>query len=278
MRCADASEAAGESLSATATTVASWFLLEVRGAWPRDVAEGGLDAVSRATVTEWMDGTPSSRLLFIRRPGRTGSPRLAFVVRASETQTEVRRIELSEGTGLADLDLADDGVIVDCQLVLVCGHGTRDACCARRGNAVLGALSAHVAPGDLWCSSHQGGHRFAANVLVLPAALQFGRVDPANAERIVRDALAGRIALDHYRGRTAYTMREQAAELAVREALGLVHVPDLALRGDDGTAVRFADADGNEHRAVPAELPGPVVPASCGVEPEPQRHVIARLA
>ena len=278
MRCADVSEAAGEPLSATAMTVASWLLVEVRGAWPRDVAEGGLDAASRATVTEWLDGTPSSRLLFIRRPGRTGSPRLAFVVRAAETQTEVRRIELAEDTGLADLDLADGGVIVDRQLVLVCGHGTRDACCALRGSAVLGALAPYVARDDLWLSSHHGGHRFAANVLVLPAALHFGRVDPGNAEPIVRDALAGRIALDHYRGRTAYTLREQAAERAVREALGLVHVPDLALRGDDGTAVRFADADGNEHRSVPAELPGPAVPASCGVQPEPQRHVTAQLA
>jgi hypothetical protein len=277
-RCADVSEATGEPLSATATTAVNWLLVEVRGSWPRDVAEGGLDAASRATVSAWLDRTPSSRLHFIRRPGRTAEPRRAYLVRAPETNPEVRQFDLDATTGLAGLDLDSAGVVVDRQLVLVCGHGTRDACCALRGSAVLGALSPHVAPADLWISSHQGGHRFAANVLVLPAALQFGRVDPVNAEPIVRDALAGRIALKHYRGRTAYTAREQAAERVVREARGLVHVSDLACAGDDGTEVRFADTDGQEQRAVPVEVPGPAVPASCGAEPEPQRHVTAHLA
>jgi hypothetical protein len=233
-RCAEVSEAAGEPLSATATTAVDWLLVEVRGSWPRDVAEGGLDAGSRATVSAWLDALPSSRLMFIRRPGRGSGPRLAFVVRAAETGTEVRQLEFAETDGLTGLDLASAGVIVDRQLVLVCGHGTRDACCALRGSAVLGALTSHVAPQDLWLSSHQGGHRFAANVLVLPAALQFGRVDAANVERIVGAALAGEIALEHYRGRTAYTAREQAAERVVREARSLLRVSELELLWDDG--------------------------------------------
>ena len=117
------------------------------------------------------------------------------------------------------------------QLVLVCGHGTRDACCALRGSAVHGALAADLEPDSLWISSHQGGHRFAANVLVLPGGIHLGRVAPEDASRVVGDALAGRISLGHYRGRTAYSAREQAAEAVVRKAAGLVSLADLDPRG-----------------------------------------------
>jgi hypothetical protein len=278
-RCADLSEAAGESLGASATNALNWLLVEVREAWPRDVSdEGALDDESRATIAAWLESVPSSRLLFIRRPGRAGEPRVVFVVGAAEARGEVRRIELDDGPGLGGVDLAADGVVVDRKLVLVCGHGTRDACCALRGRAVFGELETHVPPGDLWLSSHQGGHRFAANVLVLPTGVHLGRVAPESAAEIVSEALAGRIVLDHYRGRTAYTSREQAAERAIRASHALDRVSGLTLVADDGRAVRFVDAHGHEHWAVPEEVSGPAVPASCGNEPGPQRHVLARLA
>jgi len=265
-------------MSATATSATNWLLVEVPGAWPRDVADdGGLDAESRATVAAWLGEVPSSRLVFIRRPGRVHDERLVFVVRAAEASTEVRRLELDAPDGLAGADLATGGVVVDKRLVLVCGHGTRDACCALRGRAVFGSLAAHIPPEDLWLSSHQGGHRFAANVLVLPVGIQLGRLSPESAAPVVAEALFGRIALEHYRGRTAYTARAQAAERVVREAHGLARVQDLVLVADDGVEVRFVDADGRVHRAVADACDGPAVPASCGTEPAPQPHHAARL-
>jgi hypothetical protein len=278
-RCADLSEEAGEPLAATATTALTWLLVEVPGAWPRDVSDvGALDSASRATIASWSDDTPSSKVLFIRRPGRANERRVVFVVRASETHPEVRRLELDDWRELADADLAADGVVVDRKLVLVCGHGMRDACCALRGSAVFSALTTHVPSGDLWLSSHQGGHRFAANVLVLPSGLQLGRVAAANAAAVVGEALGGRIVLEHYRGRTAYTARVQAAERVVRESRGLVGLSELALVDDDGAEIVFVDGDGREHRAVADEVSGPVVPASCGAVPEPQAHAVAALA
>jgi hypothetical protein len=277
-RCADLSEAAGESLAATATHALEWLLVEVPGAWPRDVSDDdALDAPTRAAVSAWQAERPASRLLFIRRPSQVSARRAVFVATASETEREVRRIDLDDGRGLAAVDLARDGVVVDRQLVLVCGHGTRDACCALRGRAVFGALETQVAPGDLWLSSHQGGHRFAANVLVVPDAIHLGRVASGNAAHVVGDALAGRIALEHYRGRTSYTARQQAAERVVRESHGLVGLSDLRLVDSAGDEVAFADRNGNEHRAVTEDVGGPSVPASCGALAEPQKHVTARL-
>jgi len=277
-RCAELSEAAGESIAATATTAHNWLLVEVRGTWPRDVTDAtALDDTERTSVRAWLEEVPSSRLLFIRRPGRACDKRLVFVVRAGERETGVRRIELDGRDTLGDVDLGVDGDMTDTQLVLVCGHGTRDACCALRGSAVYGALGAVVAHDELWLSSHQGGHRFAANVLVLPGGIQLGRVPPEHAARIVRDALAGRIAIEHYRGRTAYSPREQAAERAVRESSGLVSLLDLKLAGDDGTNVRFVAAGGREYCASVEQAMGATVPVSCGAQPELQIHLGARL-
>jgi hypothetical protein len=277
-RCADLSELAGEPLGATATTAENWLLVEVPGTWQRDVADGtGLSDAAREAARAWLDATPSSRLQFIRRSGRARTgPTLAFLVHAAQTDTEVRRFELSSPDGLAGADLARGGEPTASPLVLVCGHGTRDACCALRGTAVYGALADALDEDQLWLSSHQGGHRFAANVLVLPAGLQFGRVAPANASVVVREALAGTIDLELYRGRSAYRARVQAAELAVRRDLGVRSVGDLELV-EDGEIVRFRVAGGEVHGAVVEERPGPSVPASCGADPEPQPGFSARL-
>ena len=88
--------AAGRSLAATATNAEHWLLLEVRGAWPRDVsAEGALSEAAQEAVAAWLEQMPRSRLLFVRRPGRSGARQLAFVIHAAESTATVRRIELS---------------------------------------------------------------------------------------------------------------------------------------------------------------------------------------
>lgn len=277
-RCADVSQEAGERLAATAVNVENWLLVEVRGTWPRDVSAVLTDAEpGRATMRAWLDGVPSSRLLFIRRPGRAAAS-VVFVVRASEADAEVRRIEIAGLEDLDDVDLNYDGDRLDTPLVLVCGHGTRDACCALRGGAVFGALAEHVPPGELWISSHQGGHRFAANVLVLPAGIQLGRVAPHDAVRVVDLARAGSISLDHYRGRTVYPPRVQAAEVAARASAGLSNVHDLAVVAADGEHVLLASRDGPTFDVAVDEVVGPTVPSSCGSAPEPQTAFTARLA
>ena len=270
-RCSEISLGAHESLVATATTAERWLLVEVPGSWPRDVsAVGALPAAAAGAVATWLEQTPGSRLLFIRRPGRSSAQSLVFVIRAAESSVEVRRIELEDTDELADVDLARDGDRTDQQLVLVCGHGSRDTCCALRGTAVYGALAERLGDEELWVSSHQGGHRFAANVLVLPSGLQFGRVDPAEAASVVVRALQGRIELDRYRGRTCYESMVQAAEWAVREARELEGVESLRLTGVEGPVVRFRGRDGLEHSAQVEEATGPSVPVSCGAEPAPQ--------
>lgn len=278
LRCADASAAAGEPIAGTAVHVESWLLVELRGTWRRDVSEYVADdAPGARAMRAWLESTPRSRLLFIRRPGAGPSSRLAFVVRASETAAHVRRIELDDLGDLDGLDLGAVGEHVAASLVLVCGHGSRDACCALRGNAVFAALEPHLARDELWISSHQAGHRFAANVLVLPQGIQLGRVEPDEALRVVGEARSGTIALGHYRGRTTYAPRVQAADVAVRADTGLVGVDALALVSDDGERVRLAGRDGRTFEVAVEETEGPTLPASCGADPTPQSTFSARL-
>jgi hypothetical protein len=277
VRCAALSELAGEPLDATASTTQSWLLVEVPGTWSRDVSDGdGLPEAARRSVRAWLERTPSSRLLFIRRPGRSHDEgALAFVVHAAGSRSRVRRLELAQ---LDDLDLDESGTDeTGSQLVLVCGHGTRDPCCALRGTAVYGALASSLGPEQVWISSHQGGHRFAANVLVLPSGVQLGRISVAEAAAVVAEALAGRIDLDHFRGRATYSPEVQAADIAVRRAFGIDGTDDLHLVEADANTVRFRDVTGREHVAIAERRSGPVVPASCGGEPESQVAFSARV-
>jgi hypothetical protein len=272
-RCADLSRTAEEPLAATATTAERWLLLEVRGGWARDVGDAGaLPPAAQSAVAGWLAASPRSRLQFIRRPGRDGEPLLAFVVRSEEGAAEVRRVELDEHAQLADVDLDSCGGAVDGSLLLVCGHGSRDRCCALYGTPVFTTLAERLSEEELWISSHQGGHRFAPNLLVLPVGLQFGRVPADDAALLAARALAGRIDLDRYRGRTCYVGRVQAAEIAVRRAAGLEGVAEVRLEAVADSTVTLRTWDGGEWAVVVDELDGPSVPASCGAEPEPQRH------
>jgi hypothetical protein len=277
-RCCDASEEAGESLVATAVTARTWLVVEVPGAWPRDVSDdGALPSPAQARVGAWLEQTPASRLQFVRRRSRPEGALHAFVVTAEEDRRTIRVLAFEDHEELAALDLDTGGDTFAGPLVLVCGHGSRDRCCARRGTSVYEPLDDLLADDELWISSHQGGHRFAANVLVLPFGLQFGRVAPPEAQTLVRDAVAGRIALDRYRGRTCYEPRAMAAEHAVRRAAGLTGLDDLRFAGERDGVVAFRAADGTEWRSVVEEATGPAVPASCGVEPSPQRSFSATV-
>ncbi len=130
--------------------------------------------------------------------------------------------------------------------------------------------------GLLWQSSHHGGHRFAANVLALPAGVQLGRVRPRRRE-VARLLRGHRIPLDLYRGRTLYPPHVQAAEIEIRRRLGLDRVDALGLLEDDGEHVSFAHTAGESTVAV-QEHPGPVLARNCGAEPESDDHGLRACA
>ena len=113
-------------------------------------------------------------------------------------------------------------------------------------------------------------------MVVLPYGLQLGRIPLERAAEVVELVTAGRIPLDLYRGRTIYAPPVQAAEIAVRSISGADGIGDLRLVAHDEDLVTFSTPTGDLVVRV-EQRPGPLVPASCGAEPEPTVEWAVRL-
>src|SRR6476646_11492622 len=221
--CRDIAVANDEPLAGTASRVDHWILIEYRGLWGRDVLPGsGLSDQIKRRLREQAAARPHTKLLFVRRTERRGRRELRVMWGSSpERGASLFHAQLESHEDLLGLDLTAPGQPLDHPLLLVCTHGKHDRCCARHGRPLYQALTELAEEDWVWQTSHVGGDRFAGNVVVLPEGLYFGRVTPADAWPVLEEYLAGRIGLERYRGRAAYSFAIQAAERAVREATGL---------------------------------------------------------
>jgi hypothetical protein len=261
--CATLSRALEEPLHGTASVVRGWVLLEQAGPWGREaVTESRLDpdlarALHRAAEAAHL------RLLLIRRPGRgAGQPHTCFVAHTSRRGRWLERRRLDDPAELLELDMAKVvagerprfGEEATEPVYLACTNGRHDRCCATYGRPL--ALALQASHGELvWESSHVGGDRFAGNLVCLPDGHYFGRVGPADAERVVGLYRKGTIDLDHWRGCCIDPPVVQAAEWFARHRTGLANFDDLVLDGrgrlEGGVdAVRFRLPDGARLRVV----------------------------
>jgi hypothetical protein len=289
--CADVSGEAHEDLAATASRVDRWLLVEYRGLWDRDVLGGSLlSQPLKEHLRDQLGRLGHARLLFIKRPERRSHARRMLYIGSSRPGEEsLYALEFERHDDLLEYDFADallggetPGVPVEHPIFIVCTHGKRDRCCAKYGRPLYDALKKKIDPAWVWQSTHVGGDRFAGNVVVLPEGLFFGRVDDSDLDPLLDDYFDGRIYLDRYRGRSAYTFAVQAAERAVRDAEGLTEIDAIALekveRRGDGWRVALR-ARGKLHRAdVETVLAEEPVYLTCGAAtPQRPRHFSARL-
>ena len=259
--CAEISAESGEPLSATASRIDHWILVEYRGVWaPHPLTDSALPQRVKDHLAEQLDALSRARLLFVRRPDHRHHAGLAcFVGRSRESGSSLRRLELESHEDLVEVDFTSDpGEPVDHPLFVVCTHGKRDRCCARYGRPLYVALCELSEPDRVWQSTHVGGDRFAGSLVCLPEGLYFGRVGAPEAWPVLEEYLAGRIHLDRYRGRCCYPFPVQAAERAVRDQTGLRGLDDLELDGVE----RF----GEERWRVAFRAGGDVLQMEVGVE------------
>lgn len=249
-RCSTASRGLGEPLEGTASTVRSFLLVEAPGPWGAEAlrdARLAEDVKARLRQTE----ARGIRPLLIRRsrarPERQPitSTRI-FAAHTAGDRPWVETTTLTDARELLDLDLeplaSGRSMRLEPHLdpvLLVCTHGRHDACCAERGRPLAAALSA-LAPEQTWEVSHIGGDRFAPNVLVLPRGLYYGGLSPDDAAAFLETQAAGRLDLEHLRGRTAYAFPVQAAEVYLRRRLGLLD--------EGGARLARHDREGTTHR------------------------------
>lgn len=226
--CSEVARAERAQLAGTATRADAWLLVEHRGAWgERAVEENDLPAA----VQQWIQAQVAAleplvgktRPLLVRGDDAASRPTLAcFLALAREERRALYRLDVQSHLDLAGLDLAallDRGELEDARydrgLVLVCGNGRRDRCCARFGVATWRALAAAIGD-DAWLSTHQGGHRYAATGLWLPEGVAYGFLTPAEAEPMLAARSRGEIHLPCFRGRTFHDLPMQAADAMLR--------------------------------------------------------------
>jgi hypothetical protein len=279
--CADLSRDNDEPLSATASRIDHWFLIEYRGLWASDALAGsGLSDQVKRHLREQVASAPHARLLFVRRPDRRGQPRLvAFAAASRPGETKIARTEFEAYDDLRGLDLLA-GEPAGHPLFLVCTHGKHDPCCARYGRTLYEALRDELDPDWAWQVSHIGGDRFAGNLVCLPEGLYYGRVDRETAGTILDEHFARRIWMDNYRGRSIYTFAVQAAERFVREQTGLLGIDDVELRRvqrqDSSSNVMF-QAGGDTHGVRVDEGRGDLTLLTCNSESleRPLRYAVS---
>ena len=278
-RCSTIARESEEPLYGTAPVAKAWVLLEQAGAWgPDALSESSIDPEVGAELSR-LSKVHNFRILLIRRSAGRGSngAQSCFLAHCTQGETWMERLDLASPVNLLDIDpdvLSSStppglGEPAD-HLWAVCTHGRRDPCCAEHGRRLI-RISAET--GDeaymvnLWESSHQGGHRFAANLGLFPHGLFYGQVEPHDARTIVDSYRDGRLILNGYRGRSAFDEVTQAADYLVRRQDSFTGIDDLIpLSRTEVDDNRYEVAfDGPEGRVtITLEVSeGPMRPESC---------------
>lgn len=233
--CSLMSSAAREHLYGTALEVRNWFLLEYPGAWKKDaLAESSLPEEVKERLGGFCSSFGESRIQLIGSGGRFRDGKIGFYyASSSEFSPKLYRFDLGRYDDLLDLDiakLAETGEIERFasgeKLVLVCTHGARDGCCTALGSPVFREISARGGI-SAWRTTHVGAHRFAANLVMLPEGIYYGRVTPENLDEVLSSHLRGEIFLDCYRGRSCFSQTSQVSDYFLRKETGRLGIYDI---------------------------------------------------
>jgi hypothetical protein len=223
-RCADDAESRGELLAGTASRADRFILIEHPTPWPHKALDAFSDDL-RAALASACEAA-SAKLLLIRRPGErfpaNGRYPQRWERRWAVYDVKQRRSLWGQWSTESDLNelvttatsAPSDRWSAD-PVVLVCAHARHDACCGVRGRPVAATLA--EARGDLvWESTHVGGHRFAANVVLPLDGTYYGRVQADTAVDVVDAHLEkSEVAGDHVRG---FSWMAPAAQAVAVEA------------------------------------------------------------
>ena len=209
----------------------AWLLIEHPGPWPHEPADAVLPAPLRAAVSAAVG--LGIRVQMIRRPGSRGAGDGVFAGWTAGSEPWLRRGSSSSVAEELDLEgLAAGkpllfGEPVDEPVFLVCAHAQRNACCARFGGPLAQALAARY-PGQVFQTTHVGGHRFAANLVILPHGLYYGPVGLDAAIAAIGAYERGAVTAGRYRGRAGQPRPAQEAEHEVLTRTGSLAVAALA--------------------------------------------------
>lgn len=104
---------------------------------------------------------------------------------------------------------------------VVCTNGKKDKCCAKFGFPAFKFFENILLPFcyDSYECTHLGGDRFAANAVLMPFGIYYGRVGVEDVHEIIKQTAFGRVLYQNYRGRSRQSFLDQAVECHLREHL-----------------------------------------------------------
>lgn len=250
LTCSQMSSRSGEHLYGTALEVKNWFLLEYSGVWKKDaLAQSALPEEVKDHLGGLLSSFEEPRVQLIGGPGPSKGNLAFYYAHCSEFSPKLYRFEMERYEDILSIDLAElvrTGEIekFSCEerLVLVCTHGAHDGCCAVAGSAVYKELLKKEGV-SAWRTTHVGGHRFAANLIMLPEGIYYGRVNGGNLDDVVSSHLRGEIFLDCYRGRSCFSQTSQVSDYFLRKEIEKLGIYDIKWEfekdNEDYTAVEF---------------------------------------
>jgi hypothetical protein len=222
-RCSEAARDRDDPFVATAPPARCWLLVEHPGPWGREALGGAGYPPEVVDAVDAFCRARGARFQLIRRSRARGEGpadhgRFAVV----DTTPGAESVRWGRVGSVDELPaaLADVEAVTTPSsepIYLVCAHGRHDACCAMRGRPVAAALAMEH-PDRTWETTHTGGDRFAANVVLLPHGLVLGRVPATEALAVVERYAAGEVHTTWVRGRAGLSAPAQAAQHHARLA------------------------------------------------------------
>lgn len=268
-RCSVSARERDDPFVATAPPARRWLLVEHPGPWgPQALGGAGYDPDTVAGLDAYCRST-GSRFQLVRRTRVRGAGSAAegrfAVVDTTPGRESVRwgRVDDPRELPAALADLERTTTPSTEPVYLVCAHGRHDACCAMRGRPVAAVLAATY-PDRTWETTHTGGDRFAANVVLMPHGLVLGRVPAPEAIAIVERYDEGEVDTRHVRGRAGLAPPVQAAQHHARLAFDESRLDALLPVGsaDLGEGRWAVDLDGRDRGTVRVVVRERWVPAS----------------
>lgn len=248
-RCSVAARARGDQMVGTAPEARRWLLVEQDAHWGRTTWEGlEVEAALAVEMQEHLESV-NGRLQLIRRPGARPDRTLA-TRRWCLVDVDWERPVLW-GTATTDAELLEAARLLGgpCPpeavrpgspgIVLVCTHGRKDVCCAIHGRPVASSLAA-LWPEETWETTHTGGDRFAANVILLPDGAVYGGTDPGTAVADLSAHTDGRVDPTRLRGRCGEPQHVQVAQAVALQELGPLPWGAMSTRREEAGAERWS--------------------------------------
>ena len=237
--CSENSIQASEKIFSTAPHVNFWLLIEYNGKWEEKAFNNcDIDIKVKHVIRKLAKEHLNSRIQLIRNEYQSNNHIKFYIAITKEAEKKVYEFKIKSYHDILNINFdseLSDKNLKSIPILLVCTHGSYDNCCGEKGLELFYHLSKNEKDFEVWQTTHLGGHRFAANILILPGGIYYGRINNNNYKKIKNSYLNNKLEVDFLRGRCFYHPDVQAAEYYLRSELNYSFLNNLNLISQSST-------------------------------------------